>query len=80
MNIFKRIAKLMHDEETTLGNPLGDELAIKRRQTHFASLTGGRGFRQPPKSTREAKKDAQGLTRRDRREKRFRMAFLGATK
>lgn len=71
MNIFNKIIVDQAKKETTLGNPLMDEMAISRRQNHFAALRGGDGFRQPKASPRT---DAQGLTRG----KRKRLARLKA--
>jgi hypothetical protein len=75
MNIFESIMKTTHDAETSLGHPLRDPMAIERRLTHFAQMTGGKGFRTPKK---EPVKNAQGLTRGDRKRIRFERAFKAA--
>lgn len=77
MNIFNRIIESQVAEETTLGNPLRDSMAIARRLNYFATMTGGKGFGQPAKSDKGPKRDSQGKTRRDRREERFQRAFHG---
>lgn len=71
MNIFNKIVIDQTKKEITLGTPLMDEMAISRRQSHFAALRDGDGFRQPKASP---KTDAQGLTRG----KRKRLARLKA--
>lgn len=73
MNVIDRIMAKQFAEETSLGNPLHDSDAIERRLTHFAQMTGGRGFRVPAKTPR---KDAQGLTRGDRRRLAYHRTFL----
>lgn len=67
INVFNKIMGDQSKIETSLGNPLNDPMAIARRQSHFAAMTGGRGFRTPPKSL---KADAEGLTRGDRKRAR----------
>ena len=87
MNIFQRLIFNSNDRETRLGNPLGDEAAIKRRQNAFFNMTGGRGFRQPKKGVKLSK---NGTTRSQREasgkriyaenleaERRFRDARMG---
>lgn len=66
-NIFNKILGDQTKNETSLGHPLKDPMAIARRQSHFAAMTGGRGFRTPPKSL---KTDSEGLTRGDRKRAR----------
>lgn len=72
MNIFDKIVGEQTARETTLGSPLHDRLAIQRRISHFASLTGTKGFRIPKKTP---KVDAQGMTRGDRKRARHAKAF-----
>lgn len=72
MNIFDKIVGDQTSLETSLGAPLHDTMAIQRRLTHFAALTGGRGFRIPKKVP---KVDAQGMTRGDRKRARHASAF-----
>jgi len=72
MNIFQTIMLDQSKIETSLGCPAGDHLAIIRRQSHFANLTKGKGFRTPPKTPRV---NAQGLTRGQRKRAAFERAF-----
>ncbi|SDJ25862.1 hypothetical protein SAMN05428983_0860 [Agrobacterium fabrum] len=72
MNIFDKIVGDQAALETSLGAPLRDTMAIQRRLTHFAALTGGRGFRTPKKVP---KVDAQGMTRGDRKRARQTKVF-----
>ncbi|QNP78383.1 hypothetical protein [Agrobacterium tumefaciens] len=72
MNIFDKIVGEQTERETSLGAPLRDPLAIQRRLSHFAALTGSRGFRTPKKTP---KVDAQGMTRGDRKRARHAKAF-----
>jgi len=62
LDIFRGI-KAQQMAECRLGNPLRDPDAIERRQSLFATLTGGRGFRVPKKAPgvdrREAKRNAR---------------------
>ena len=72
MNIFQKIMLDQSKIETSLGCPAGDHEAIIRRQTHFATMTGGKGFRTPAKTPR---RDAQGMTRGQRKRAAFERAF-----
>lgn len=61
---MKAFLKVLNDEygaDTKLGSPA---VNIDRRRETLAAMTGGRGFRNPPK---EPAVDAQGRTRGDRR-------------
>ncbi|TDH35688.1 hypothetical protein E2A64_10125 [Pseudohoeflea suaedae] len=64
MNIFQKIAARDHDDAMRLGKPSKDEAALNRRLTFFSNMTGGKGFRMPPK---DPKTDADNMTRADRR-------------
>lgn len=67
MKIFRKIFGKLAVQgflEKRLGCPLGDETAIQRRLSHFSTLSGGAGFRVPPL---EPRRNAQGLTRGDRK-------------
>ena len=79
MNVIEKIMQKRHRAEMTLGNPPGDEAAIERRMNFYATLRNGNGFRQPPKSARPPKKNAQGKTRRMRRLEAFTRAFRSKT-
>lgn len=49
MNVFKKILSKEIDQQVTLGNPLGFGLgAFHARMNMFATMRGGKGFRQPP--------------------------------
>lgn len=63
MEIFKKVLEREHANDTKLGMPLSGT-AHKRRLDTLARMTGGNGFRTPPK---EPRKDAQGRTRGDRK-------------
>lgn len=73
MGPFSKLVARQRAGEFTLGNPLRDWGATERRLNYFFTLTGGRGFRSPPKTPRT---DSQGMTRGDRR--RARRAQLAA--
>ena len=73
MNIFDKAIESEHGKDFKLGMPLGDSLAITRRLTVLSNMMNGRGFRQTPK---EPVKNAQGLTRGDRRRARREAANL----
>lgn len=68
MNIFDKVAAQAITDNLrqyfSFGRPLNDEDHIKARNTAFASLRGGKGFRQEAKQQR---KNAQGLTRGQRK-------------
>lgn len=63
MGFFTRYVSDRQRDERLLGIPLRTVEARERRMNHFASLNP-KGFRTPSKGIR---KDAQGITRRDRR-------------
>lgn len=63
MGFFTRYVSDQQRDERLLGIPLRTVEARERRMNHFASLNP-KGFRTPSKGIR---KDAQGMTRRDRR-------------
>lgn len=71
MNIFSWLNKIMAGDkrEQMLGCALHDPFAIERRQTHFANLTGGNGFRQVKK---DIATDAEGMTRGQKKRARHR--------
>lgn len=60
MNIFQYLAS--RDYDIAVGVP--GQLAMDRRFAAYAAMTGGKGFRTPPKQPR---RDAQGRTRGDRK-------------
>ncbi len=62
--VINRLMDDMARRERTLGNPLRDEVAIARRQNLFSTMTGGKGFREAPKSLET---DSQGRTRGERK-------------
>lgn len=64
MTIFNAIAAREHANDTKLGMPSTDPMHYARRRTIMEKLAGGKGWRTDPK---EPKKDAQGLTRGDRK-------------
>jgi hypothetical protein len=64
MNIFDKAIEAEHGKDFKLGMPLGDPLAIARRLTVLSNMMNGRGFR---KMAKEPVKNAQGLTRGDRK-------------
>lgn len=64
MGFFRRKVAAEQASEIHLGNPLRDFGAIARRMNAFYIMTGGKGFRQPPKTPRT---DREGLTRGDRK-------------
>ncbi|NGO63924.1 hypothetical protein G6N76_09570 [Rhizobium daejeonense] len=63
-NIFTDLATREHDNDTKLGMPSTSLEHHIRRLTLMERLAGGKGWRVP---AREPKKDAQGLTRGDRK-------------
>lgn len=66
MNIFNKIVADEYANDTTLGLPSTDTMHFLRRMNAMSTMRGGNGFRTPAK---EPKKDAQGLTRGQRKEK-----------
>jgi len=72
MNIFETALQKEFAPVVTLGNPLNDDVAIYRRTAYFSHLTKGNGFRSFPK---EPRKNADGLTRGDRKRLAFQRAF-----
>jgi hypothetical protein len=68
VNILSKIFSPKAKSEMTLGNPLSDlDGARSRRLMFFAAKTGGKGFREFPK---EPRRDAQGMTRGERKRER----------
>ena len=72
MNIFDEIAAREHANDYRLGMPSANSAHFDRRMTAMAQLTNGKGFRLYPT---QPKRDAQGLTRGDRRRLRHAAAF-----
>lgn len=68
MNIFNKLAA----EEQDIAVGVAGKLAVDRRFAALAAMTGGKGFRVPPKQPR---RDAQGMTRGDRKRAARRRAF-----
>ncbi|THK38144.1 hypothetical protein EHS39_11730 [Ensifer sp. MPMI2T] len=63
-NIFDKIVANEYANDTRLGLPSADNGHHSRRLNAMAIMRGWNGFRTPAK---EPKKDAQGMTRGDRR-------------
>lgn len=63
-NIFNEIVAGEHANDTKLGLPSTDPTHAARRRTIMEHMAGGNGWRTPPK---EPKRDAQGLSRGDRK-------------
>jgi hypothetical protein len=72
MNIFNEIAARENANDYRLGMPAANSAHFDRRMTAMAQLTNQKGFRLYPK---QPKRDAQGLTRGDRRRLRHAAAF-----
>lgn len=72
MNALAKILDAEAVATTRLGNPSEDYGAQQRRLTAMATMTGTAGFRVPPV---EPAKDAQGLTRGDRKRKSYATAM-----
>lgn len=66
MNIFNKIVADEYANDTRLGLPSTDTMHFLRRMNVMSTMRGGNGFRVPAK---EPKRDAQGLTRGERKEK-----------
>lgn len=64
MNIFNKIVADENANDTKLGLPSTDEGHFQRRMDIMKAIRNGAGFRQNPK---KPKKDAQGMTRGDRK-------------
>lgn len=71
MNVFQEIMIDQAKIETRLGCPAGDLDAIERRLTHFAQMTGGKGFR-TPKVESEGKRAAKKARASDAARKQLR--------
>lgn len=65
MNIFNKIVADEYANDTRLGLPSTDTMHFLRRMNVMSTMRGGNGFRVPAK---EQKRDAQGLTRGERKE------------
>lgn len=63
-NVFTTLANREHENDTKLGMPSTDLAHFHRRMHLMSTLRGGKGFGQSPKGL---KRDAQGLTRGDRK-------------
>lgn len=63
-NIFNDIVADYHANDFKLGIPSTDAAHFDRRKTVMEKLSGGTGWRSPAK---EPKRDAQGLSRGDRK-------------
>lgn len=61
---FNAVLTKEHANDTKLGMPSTDEAHFARRMTIMERMAGGKGWSSP---AREPKKDAQGLTRGDRK-------------
>lgn len=69
LHIFDVMALAEHIDDHLLGYPPRSKEAMERKISHFASLTGGKGFRTPKKEPRVY---ANGKTRGEmKREARF---------
>ena len=66
MDVFERVLAKEHSTDSQLGVPLYLGTAWARRMNYMANLRGGDGFRVP---ALEPRKDAQGLTRGERKRK-----------
>jgi hypothetical protein len=68
MNIFQKIMQDQGKLERSLGNPLRDPAAIERRLNVMATMTGGKGFPIPPKTSngKRAAKKAAAIKRAER--------------
>jgi hypothetical protein len=64
MKAFEAVVAKEHENDTRLGMPSTDLGHFARRMTAMENMTGGNGFGKMPKLPR---KDAQGLTRGDRK-------------
>lgn len=64
MQIFHKALEAEYADDTKLGMPSKDEGHRVRRLAAMERMTGGRGFTKPAK---EPRKDAQALTRGDRK-------------
>ena len=62
MNIFERIMSAERKRDRSLGNPLPTWDERERRLNTMATMTGGKGFRTPPKGP---KTSPGGKTRRE---------------
>ena len=61
-NVFEKLAKREHENDTKLGMPSTDPAHFDRRMHLMSVLTGGKGFINQPKETRRF---ADGKTRGD---------------
>jgi len=64
MSIFNKIIEAEHADDYRLGIPAKDAAHFLRRMTAMDNMRGGNGFIKPPK---ELRKDAQGMTRGERK-------------
>jgi len=64
MSIFNKIIEAEHADDYRLGMPAKDAAHFLRCMTAMDNMRGGNGFIKPQK---ELRKDAQGLTRGDRK-------------
>ena len=63
-NIFTKLAKREHENDSKLGMPSTDRAHYGRRMHLMSTIRGGKGFRTPASVPQ---RDAQGLTRGDRK-------------
>lgn len=64
LKLINDIVAKKHDGDTRLGNPSADQAHYDRRMTAMSRMTGGKGFRTPPKAARIF---SDGKTRGDRK-------------
>lgn len=64
MKAFDAVVAREHENDTKLGMPSTDAGHFHRRMAVMEQMTGGNGFGKLPK---EPRKDAQGMTRGDRK-------------
>lgn len=64
MKAFDAVVAREHENDTKLGMPSTDAGHFHRRMAVMQQMTGGAGFSPMPK---EPRKDAQGMTRGDRK-------------
>lgn len=64
MNAFNKVLAAEAEAATRLGNPSDNSASFHRRMNAMATMTRTHGFRVPPM---EPRKDAQVLTRGDRK-------------
>lgn len=66
MNIFDELVLKENANDVRIGRPFDNQAHLLRTMNAMSLMTGGNGFRVPPK---QPKADAQGMTRGDRKRK-----------